>query len=61
MSLCLCVTVVEVCTYYSFPFKVERWWGNLLPKLVPLLYDNGGPIIMVQVCCFGVEFLIAFT
>ncbi|XP_027928587.1 beta-galactosidase 8 isoform X1 [Vigna unguiculata] len=28
---------------------VERWWGNLLPKLVPLLYDNGGPIIMVQI------------
>ncbi|CAJ1955431.1 unnamed protein product [Sphenostylis stenocarpa] len=28
---------------------VERWWGNLLPKFVPLLYDNGGPIIMVQI------------
>jgi hypothetical protein len=42
-------------TYYSLVFKVERWWGNLLPKFVPLLYDNGGPIIMVQVCCFLVE------
>ncbi|KAH1219314.1 hypothetical protein AAZX31_13G331100 [Glycine max] len=28
---------------------VERWWGNLLPKFVPLLYENGGPIIMVQI------------
>jgi len=36
-------------------FQVERWWGNLLPKLVPLLYENGGPIIMVQVCCLFVE------
>ncbi|ESW22508.1 hypothetical protein PHAVU_005G158700 [Phaseolus vulgaris] len=28
---------------------VERWWGNLLPKFLPLLYYNGGPIIMVQI------------
>ncbi|KAF1859382.1 hypothetical protein Lal_00009966 [Lupinus albus] len=28
---------------------VERWWSNLLPKLVPFLYHNGGPIIMVQI------------
>ncbi|KAK7261708.1 hypothetical protein RIF29_28026 [Crotalaria pallida] len=28
---------------------VDRWWGILLPKLVPLLYHNGGPIIMVQI------------
>ncbi|PKA57288.1 Beta-galactosidase 8 [Apostasia shenzhenica] len=28
---------------------VERWWGILLPKLVPFLYENGGPIVMVQV------------
>ncbi|KAI5413772.1 variant 2, Beta-galactosidase 17 [Lathyrus oleraceus] len=33
----------------AFLKLVERWWGKLLPKLVPLLYDNGGPIIMVQV------------
>ncbi|RYR42477.1 hypothetical protein Ahy_A08g038958 isoform B [Arachis hypogaea] len=49
LSLCLSVAVIEVSTYYSFLFKVERWWGNLLPKLVPLLYQNGGPIIMVQI------------
>lgn len=33
-------------TYLSL---VERWWGVLLPKVAPLLYDNGGPIIMVQI------------
>ncbi|XP_016169851.1 beta-galactosidase 17 [Arachis ipaensis] len=33
----------------TFLRLVERWWGNLLPKLVPLLYENGGPIIMVQI------------
>lgn len=27
---------------------VERWWGVILPKVAPLLYNNGGPIIMVQ-------------
>lgn len=24
--------------------------GVILPKVAPLLYNNGGPIIMVQVC-----------
>ncbi|KAJ7951619.1 Beta-galactosidase [Quillaja saponaria] len=33
----------------DFLHLVEKWWENLLPKLVPLLYDNGGPIIMVQI------------
>ncbi|KAG0492129.1 hypothetical protein HPP92_005527 [Vanilla planifolia] len=28
---------------------VERWWGILLPRLVPFLYVNGGPIVMVQI------------
>ncbi|NXO38969.1 BGAL galactosidase, partial [Locustella ochotensis] len=28
---------------------VERWMGVLLPKMRPYLYQNGGPIIMVQV------------
>ncbi|KAL0554260.1 hypothetical protein IC582_008177 [Cucumis melo] len=28
---------------------VERWWGVILPKVAPLLYNNGGPIIMVQI------------
>ncbi|NXY91160.1 BGAL galactosidase, partial [Alcedo cyanopectus] len=28
---------------------VERWMSVLLPKMKPHLYENGGPIIMVQV------------
>uniref|UniRef100_A0A6N2N581 beta-galactosidase n=1 Tax=Salix viminalis TaxID=40686 RepID=A0A6N2N581_SALVM len=27
---------------------VDNWWGILLPKVTPFLYNNGGPIIMVQ-------------
>ncbi|KAK4479564.1 hypothetical protein RD792_015082, partial [Penstemon davidsonii] len=33
----------------AFLHLVERWWGTLLPKMSPLLYSNGGPIIMVQI------------
>ncbi|KAI8529665.1 hypothetical protein RHMOL_Rhmol12G0242200 [Rhododendron molle] len=29
--------------------KVESWWGVSLPLIAPLLYGNGGPIIMVQI------------
>ena len=29
---------------------VDRWLGVLLPKLKPLLYENGGPVILTQVC-----------
>lgn len=28
---------------------VDAWWGELLPRMKPLLYQNGGPIVMVQV------------
>ena len=28
---------------------VDKWLGVLLPKMRPLLYKNGGPIITVQV------------
>lgn len=28
---------------------VERWYGVLLPRLVPYLYRNGGPVVMAQV------------
>lgn len=28
---------------------VHRWFQELLPRLVPYLYENGGPIITVQV------------
>lgn len=33
----------------TFLDLVEKWWGILLPKVSPLLYSNGGPIIMVQI------------
>eukprot|EP00049_Salpingoeca_infusionum_P027795 m.34366 g.34366 ORF g.34366 m.34366 type:complete len:777 (-) comp9761_c0_seq2:315-2645(-) len=29
--------------------EVTKWWNVMLPKLVPYLYENGGPVIMVQV------------
>ena len=29
--------------------EVERWYSIVMPKIAPLLYHNGGPIIMVQV------------
>ena len=28
---------------------VDRWWVVLFAKLRPLLHENGGPILMVQV------------
>ncbi|KAJ8755751.1 hypothetical protein K2173_024295 [Erythroxylum novogranatense] len=28
---------------------VKSWWKILLPKVAPLLYGNGGPIVMVQI------------
>lgn len=34
---------------HTFLDLVERWWGILLPKVAPLLYNNGGPIVMVQI------------
>ncbi|KAM7480561.1 hypothetical protein LguiA_028774 [Lonicera macranthoides] len=33
----------------AFLDLVESWWGILLAKATPLLYNNGGPIIMVQI------------
>ena len=33
----------------EYIMAVENWMGVLLPRLKPLLYDNGGPIISVQV------------
>ena len=32
-----------------FLSHVDRWMGVLLPTVAPLLYENGGPIISVQV------------
>lgn len=33
----------------AFLALVDSWWGILLAKMAPLLYSNGGPIIMVQI------------
>ncbi|CAL8127088.1 unnamed protein product [Orchesella dallaii] len=33
----------------EYVYFVSRWFDELLPKLEPYLYENGGPIIMVQV------------
>ncbi|XP_010262091.1 PREDICTED: beta-galactosidase 17 [Nelumbo nucifera] len=33
----------------TFLKLVEAWWDILLPKISPLLYCNGGPIIMIQI------------
>lgn len=32
-----------------FLAAVESWFGQLLPRLVPLLRQNGGPVIMLQI------------
>lgn len=36
---------------YGQPYidLVDKWWGELLPRIKPLLYANGGPVIMMQV------------
>ena len=33
----------------NFVAPAERWWRVLLPRIAPLLYGRGGPIVMVQV------------
>ena len=38
---------------------VNKWFSVLLPKIEPLLYENGGPIIGVQV--ENVFFLFKFS
>lgn len=30
--------------------EVDRWMEKLLPMIRPFLYQNGGPVITVQVC-----------
>lgn len=29
--------------------EVKKWYNVLMPRMQPFLYENGGPIIMVQV------------
>lgn len=35
---------------------VDKWMGKLLPTIKPYLYQNGGPIITVQVSPVGLLF-----
>lgn len=35
--------------FIDYLYEVYRWYQELMPKIVPFLYGNGGPIIMVQV------------
>lgn len=30
-------------------FQVDIWWEKLFSYVKPLLYSNGGPVVMVQV------------
>ena len=29
--------------------QVKSWWGSLLPRVRPLLWESGGPVVMVQI------------
>ncbi|CAG7816860.1 unnamed protein product [Allacma fusca] len=33
----------------EYVYYVSRWFDELLPRIKPFLYQNGGPVIMVQV------------
>ncbi|XP_014662110.1 PREDICTED: beta-galactosidase-like isoform X2 [Priapulus caudatus] len=33
----------------QYLYYVDRWFDVLMPKIKPLLYSNGGPVVMVQV------------
>jgi hypothetical protein len=37
------------CAYPGFLVAVDDWWDELLPRLVPLLASNGGPIVAMQI------------
>lgn len=37
------------CAYPGFMAAVDEWWDLLLPRLVPLLATNGGPIVAMQI------------
>ena len=41
--------MIVLLTFSGYIAPVDRWFDVLLPKLKPLLYSEGGPVIMVQV------------
>lgn len=48
-ALCRHHVIVNLSCFLDYLAAVGKWLGVLLPKLKPLLYQNGGPIITVQV------------
>ena len=45
----LLLTEFCVFSFSGYIKHVDKWMSVLLPKLKPLLYENGGPIILTQV------------
>ena len=37
------------CSYKPYLDAVERWYGELMPKIVPYQADRGGNVIMIQI------------
>lgn len=37
------------CSHPAFLERVDRWWGELIPRIAPYLSTRGGPIIACQV------------
>jgi len=33
----------------QYTAEVEKWLSAIMPKIKPMLYQNGGPVVMVQV------------
>lgn len=44
-----CVMVLNLSCFADYLAVVDKWLGVILPKMKRLLYQNGGPIITVQV------------
>lgn len=40
--------MISLCFFVPIP-KVDTWWDVLLPRVVPFLWEHGGPVVMVQV------------
>lgn len=44
-----CSTTLTIFFVPDYIAAVDKWMGKLLPMMKPFLYQNGGPIITVQV------------
>lgn len=47
--------------FLAYMSYVHRWLTVLMTRMNPLLYGNGGPIIMVQVCKFCVVIILLYN